>query len=82
MNKNGFTKISDEKAAQTYGGSPLIFLGALLPLVIPAISSLVTSFKVLFSDKGEVKTKDGTSSKWEKYEDKSSNLVTKITFID
>lgn len=82
MNTNGFTKISNEKAAQTYGGSPLIFLGALLPLVIPAVSSLVTSFKLLFSDKGEVKAKDGTSSKWEKYEDKPTSLTTKITFID
>ncbi|MGL5732568.1 MAG: hypothetical protein ACRCXE_00635 [Metamycoplasmataceae bacterium] len=82
MNKTGFTKISNEKAAQTYGGSPLIFLGALIPLVVPAVSSLVTSFKLLFSDKGEVKSKDGTSSKWEKYEDKSTGIPNKITFID
>lgn len=81
MNTNGFTKITDEKAANTYGGSPLIFLGALLPLVLPAITTVVSSFKLLFSDKGEVKSKDGTSTKWENYEDKS-NALTKLHFID
>ncbi len=81
MKNEGFIKISDNKASQIYGGSSLMFLGALLPIVLPAVTSLVSSFKLLFSDKGEVKSKDGTTAKWEKYEEKSSAL-TKLHFID
>ncbi len=81
MDINGFKRITDDQAAKTYGGSPLFFLGTLFPMILPVVSSLVSSFKLLFSDKGEIKTKDGTSSKWEKYEDKTNDL-TKITFID
>lgn len=81
MQSKGFTKISDSTASNTYGGSGLLLLGTLLPMIIPAISALATSFKVLFSDKGEVKTKDGSTSKWETYEDKSSSL-NKINFIN
>jgi hypothetical protein len=63
MTTNGFIKMSDDQASKTYGGSSLMFLGALLPIVLPAITSFVSSFKLLFSDKGEVKAKDGTTSK-------------------
>ncbi len=80
MNINGFKKISDDQAAKTYGGSGMFFLGTLLPLVLPAVSSIVSSFKLLFSDKGEVKNKDGTHSKWEKHEEKANDL-TKVSFI-
>ncbi len=76
MKMDGFTKITNIAAANTCGGGGgLILLGTLLPLILPAISNVVTSFKLLFSDKGEVKAKDGSTSKWETYEDKSTTSL-------
>jgi hypothetical protein len=45
------------------------------------VTSLVSSFKLLFSDKGEVKGKDGTVTKWETHQDKSDS-ISKIHFIN
>jgi hypothetical protein len=63
MTTKGFTKMTDNQSSQIYGGSAIAILGSLLPIIIPAVTSLVSSFKLLFSDKGEVKGKDGTVTK-------------------
>lgn len=63
MEPKGFKKISELTASETYGGSGLVFISSLLQIIIPAISSLIVSFKLLFSNKGEIKAKDGTTSK-------------------
>ncbi|MDK2819954.1 MAG: hypothetical protein KFW07_03895 [Mycoplasmataceae bacterium] len=81
MQLKGFIKIEQNKASEIYGGGALSLMTSLLPVIAPAFSSIVTSLKILFSDKGEVKNKDGTATKWENYEDKS-NGQNKLFFIN
>ena len=81
MQLKGFTKIEQKKASEIYGGGTITLVASLLPVLAPAFNSIVTSLKILFSDKGEIKNKDGTATKWENYEDKS-NSQNKLFFIN
>ncbi|UVD81427.1 hypothetical protein NV226_01685 [Mycoplasma iguanae] len=69
MELKNFTKL-DKVAKQEIAaaGFGLIFASIIsaLPVIVSAISSLAGSFRIMSSDSGEIKSKDGTVQKWDK----------------
>ncbi|MGY6172508.1 hypothetical protein ACW95P_04140 [Candidatus Mycoplasma pogonae] len=68
MDFSDFKPVKPQQKQEIYGGAlPGLFVGivASLPAIVSAVASLAASFKTLFSDSGEIKTKEGLTQKWD-----------------
>lgn len=66
MQLNGFTEMDLSTKKQIVGGAWFTTVLASIPILVSGIATLAGAYRVLFSDSGEIKTKEGLSQKWDK----------------